>query len=202
MDLSTLFGRARLFPARSYFRSVGRHTRNFCKRAEARAKTPDQRRIWFLTAISADEAISALTGLETRRPLGAMADWPERPADRGRDPGKALRVYLSALLLLYGSCKEALLARFGMAEREFMETWQSVFEYGAADKHLFDAVLAPAFQGGNIDGLVMATGGLLQESLFTDARPFEEKACASLRALLMDDLSALTRFLAQPAVKA
>ena len=129
-----------------YERYVGRHTREFCKRADRQSKTPIQRKIWFTAAISADEVIASLAGLEKRRSLGALAGWQVQPkADRKSYP-KALRLYLSALLLLYGTCKEELLDAFGLAEQEFMKAWQSIFQYDAADMAVFDDILTPAFR--------------------------------------------------------
>ena len=62
-----------------YERYVGRHTREFCKKADRQAKTPIQRKIWFTAAISADEVIASLAGLEKRRALGALAGWQVQP---------------------------------------------------------------------------------------------------------------------------
>jgi hypothetical protein len=180
-----------------YDRHVGRHTRTFCKRAERYAKTPVQRRIWLSSAISADEVIASMAGLDKRRPLGALAGWQLSPkAGRSSYP-KALRGYLSALLLLYGTCKEDLLSKLGLTEGEFMQAWQMVFQYDAADNAIFDEDLAPAFRERGIDGLVTATGELIRETLFRPESPFGKQEQSDLQALMVDDLAALKRHLAK-----
>jgi hypothetical protein len=181
-----------------YERRVGRYTGEFCKRADSHAKTPIQRKIWFTTAISADEVIASLAGLEKRRVLGALADWQVQPkADRESYP-KALRVYLSALLLLYGTCKEDVLSKLGMTEVEFMQAWLSIFQYEAPDKAVFDDILTPAFRSKGIDGLVDAVGGLIRDALFLPSSPFGHQEQSALQDLMIDDLAAFKRHLARP----
>ena len=178
-------------------RHVGRHTRTFCKRAERYAKTPVQRRIWLSSAISADEVIASMAGLDKRRPLGPLAGWQVSPkAGRGSYP-KALRGYLSALLLLYGTCKEDLLSKLGMAEGEFMKAWQGIFQYDKADQAIFDEALTPAFRERGIDGLVIVTGELIREALFQPDSPFGKQEQSALKDLMVDDLAALKRYLAK-----
>jgi hypothetical protein len=178
-------------------RHVGRHTRTFCKRAERYAKTPVQRRIWLSSAISADEVIATMAGLDKRRPLGALAGWQVRPKAGRESYPKALRGYLSALLLLYGTCKEDLLSKLGLTEGEFMQAWQTVFQYDAADKAIFDDALTPAFREKGIDGLVTATGELIREVLFQPDSPFGKQEQSALQDLMVDDLAALKRNLAR-----
>ena len=94
-----------------------------------------------------------------------------------------------------GSFKYALLQRFGLPDAQFVSVWQEVFEYGEADKALFDGVLTPAYGEGGIDGLVTAVGEQIQAALFAEGRPFGKDENDALRALLLDDLAALERFL-------
>jgi|GEM_PF-702694 len=178
-----------------YDRYVGRHTQRFCANAARRAKTKEQKRIWFSSAISADEVIATLAGLEKRRSLGALADWQLRPGVDGENYLKALRIYLSGLLLLYGMCKEELLAGFGMTEPEFLQTWQSVFEYEEGDKAVFDDDLLPAFRDRGIGGLVSAVGGLIRDALFLPGIACGEEERTSLQELMLSDLAALKRHL-------
>jgi hypothetical protein len=180
-----------------YDRRVGRHTRTFCRRAERYAKTPVQRRIWLSSVISADEVIASMAGLDKRRPLGALAGWQVRPKLDRRSYLEALRAYLSALLLLYGTCKEDLLSKLGLTEGEFMQAWQAVFQYDAADKAIFDDALTPAFRERGIDGLVAATGELIRDTLFQPDSPFGKQEQSALQDLMVDDLAALKRNLAR-----
>jgi len=179
-----------------YERYVGRHTREFCKRADRQSKKPIQRKIWFTAAISADEVIASLAGLEKRRTLGGgLAGWQVQPkADRKSYP-EALRLYLSALLLLFGTCKEEMLAKLGMTEVEFMQAWLSIFQYEASDKAVFDDILTPAFRSKGIDGLVDAVGGLIRDALFLPSSPFGKQEQSALQDLMIDDLAAVKRHL-------
>ena len=106
-------------------------------------------------------------------------------------------MYLSALLLLYGTCKEELLAKLGMTEGEFMKAWQGIFQYDKADQAIFDDVLTPAFRERGIDGLVAATGETIREVLFQPDSPFGKQQNAALQDLMVDDLAALKRNLAR-----
>jgi len=178
-----------------YDRCVGRHTQRFCASAARRAKTQEQKQIWFSSAISADEVIATLAGLEKRRSLGALADWQLRPWVDSKNYLKALRTYLSGLLLLYGTCKEELLAGSGMTELAFLQTWQSVFEYDEEDKAVFDNDLLPAFRDRGIDGLASAVGELIRGALFLPEIPFGKEARTSLQNLMISDLAALKRHL-------
>ena len=178
-----------------YSRYVGRHTQRFCSNAARRSKNREQKRIWFSSAISADEVIATLAGLEKRRSLGALAEWRLRPGVDSNSYLRALRTYLSGLLLLYGTCKEELLKKLELTELEFMQTWQSVFEYEKDDKAVFDNDLLPAYRDGGIDGLAGAVGGLIRDALFLPDVPFGKEARASLQDLMISDLAALQRHL-------
>lgn len=198
MPVLTFLHDALAFAKGPYYRHVGRYTKTFCSRAARRAKNPLQRRVWFATAISADEVIASLARLEDRRQAGSLAGWQVQPKADRRRYLKAIHVYLSALLLLYGTCKEELLAKMGMTEGEFMTAWQDVFQYDAADHVVFDKVLTPAFRERGIDGLVTATGELIREALFRPDSPFGKPEKAALQDLMVDDLAALKRNLARP----
>jgi hypothetical protein len=179
-----------------YFRHVGRHTKNFCMRASRQAKTTAQRRVWLSTAISADEVIASLAHLEKRRPLGPLESWKVRPKVKPANYLRAMRVYLSTLLLLYGSCKDELIEKTGMPEGEFMKSWQNIFQYNGGDQTIFDQALTPAYREGGLDGLVRKAGELIREALFTPDSPLGQQELASLQDLMVDDLTALRRNLA------
>jgi hypothetical protein len=198
MPVLTFLHDALAFAKGPHYRHVGRYTKTFCTRAARQAKNPLQRRVWFATAISADEVIASLARLEDRRPTGSLAGWQVQPKADRRRYLKAIHVYLSALLLLYGTCKEELLAKMGMTEGEFMKAWQNVFQYDAADQAVFDQVLTPAFRERGIDGLVAATGERIRDVLFIPESPFGKKEQSALQDLMVDDLAALKRNLARP----
>ncbi len=184
-----------------YFRHIGRHTKHFCTRAARNSKTNSQKRVWFSTAISADEAIASIARLEDRRPVGPLARWQVAPKAKPRNYLKAIRIYLSALLVLCSTFKTELLEKIGLSESEFMEQWKSIFQYDAADQAIFDSVLAPAFREKGLDGLVSSTGKVLHEALFEpESAPgtrrdfnMDKQEFAALQDLLVDDLEAFKR---------
>jgi hypothetical protein len=184
-----------------YHRHIGRHTKTFCARAAGNSKTASQKRIWLATAISADEAMASIARLENRRPVGPLALWQTAPKAKPRHYLKALRIYLSALLVLYGTCKAELLEYMGLAEGEFMDQWKSIFRYDGTDQALFDETLVPAFRAKGLDGLVSVTGKLLHDVLFQQGSGPENEQdfqmdkgeSAALQGLLVDDLAALKR---------
>lgn len=184
-----------------YHRHIGRHTKTFCARAARNSKTDFQKRIWLATAISADEAMASIARLENRRPAGPLARWQVAPKAKPRHYLKALRIYLSALLVLYGTCKAELLEKMGLQETEFMDQWKSIYQYGQADESLFDEKLVPAFTAKGLEGLVSATGKLIHEALFQpESGPGAEQdfqmdkdESAALQNLLVDDMAALKR---------
>ncbi len=181
-----------------YERHVGRYTRTFCKNADRRAKTRIQRAVWFTTAISADEVIASLTGLDRRRALGPLEEWKVNPGAGRKDYVKAMRVYLSGLLLVCGAMKQELLGALGYTEQQFMQTWQDIFEYEAPDKAFFDDVLMPAFRDDGIEGLVRAVGEKIRELLFQPDSVFGKPQLAALQDLMAEDVSAIRRHLAKP----
>jgi hypothetical protein len=180
-----------------YFRHIGRHTKTFCSRAAHNSKSNLQKRIWLSTAISADEVIASITRLDNRRPVGPLARWQVRPKAKPLHYLKAIRVYLSALLILYSTCKAELLEKMGLTEDEFMDQWKSIFQYNAADQAIFDNSLKPAFLKKGMDGLVNCTGELIREALFQPQDGTEKhlgkEEFAALQDLLIDDLAALKR---------
>ena len=94
MPVLTFLHDALAYAKGPHYRYLGRHTKTFCSRAARQAKTPVQRRVWFSTAISADEVIGSLARLETRRPMGSLANWQVQPKADRRRYLKALHVYL------------------------------------------------------------------------------------------------------------
>lgn len=198
MPVLTFLQDALAFAKGPHYRHIGRHTKNFCMRAARQSKTAVERRVWLTTAISADEVIASLARLEKRRPLGPLEAWQVRPKKiKPANYLKALRIYLSSLLLLYGSCKDELLKKMGMPEGDFMKAWQYIFQYDGTDQTIFDQTLTPAYREKGLEGLVRATGELLRERLFLPESPLGSEELASLREIMVDDLTALKRNLAR-----
>ncbi|MDQ5988680.1 MAG: hypothetical protein CSYNP_04441 [Syntrophus sp. SKADARSKE-3] len=181
-------------PERTYYRKVGKLTINFCKRASKMSVNEQQRRILMSSAVSADEVVAALLGLNQRR--NAEAFKGRHPCSRlhREDLSTVMRAYLSALLILCATFKEIILAKTGMAEKDFMAGWRSVFEYSPADMQIFDEKLSPAFRSKGIDGLVEALGQQMIGALFKETQPLYTLEAVSLRNLLLDDMAAIKRY--------
>src|SRR5271157_4697303 len=120
-------------PKRTYYRKVGKQTINFCKRASKMSVNEHQRRLLMTVAVSVDEVIAALLGLDHKRNAEAFKD---RHACGRVHKGELLdvmRAYLSALLIMCATFKEMLLVRVEMTEVAFMAGWRLAFEYSPAD---------------------------------------------------------------------
>ncbi len=198
MPVLTFLQDALAYAKGPHYRHIGRHTTNFCMRAARQSKTAAERRVWLTSAISADEVIASLAHLEKRRPLGPLESWQVRPKKiKPANYLKALRVYLSSLLLLYGSSKDELLRKTGLPEGDFMKAWMYIFQYDGTDKTIFDQNLTPAYREKGLEGLVRATGELLREWLFLPESPLGKEELKTLQDFLIDDLTALKRNLAR-----
>ena len=145
-------------------------------------------------AVSVDEVVAALLGLDQKRNIKAFKD---RHSCR-RPPRKELlaviRCYLSALLIMCVIFKEILLAKVEMPENDFMVGWRSAFEYSPADMKMFDEELTPAFRSKGMDGLVEVLGRQIVNTLFQEKQPLSEMEAASLRDMILDDMAAIKRY--------
>ncbi|MDQ5987267.1 MAG: hypothetical protein CSYNP_03004 [Syntrophus sp. SKADARSKE-3] len=181
-------------PERTYYRKVGKLTINFCKRASNMSVNENQRRLLMTSAVSADEVVAALLGLDQKRNAKAFKD--RRPCSR-LNRGELLTVmrsYLSALLILCATFKEIILAKTEMEEKNFMESWRSVFEYSTADMQIFDEKLSPSFRSKGVDGLVEALGRQMADILFQEKHPLCISEALSLRNFLLDDVAAIKKY--------
>ncbi|MGO9137860.1 MAG: hypothetical protein ACLP9S_05350 [Syntrophales bacterium] len=181
-------------PQRTYYRKVGKQTINFCKRASKVSVNEHQRRLLMTAAVSVDEVVASLLGLDHKR--NAEAFKGRRPCRRVHK-GELLAVmrsYLSALLIMCATFKEMFLAKVEMTEKDFMAGWRSAFEYSPADMQMFDGELAPAFRSKGVDGLVGALGQQMVNTLFQEKHPLNKMETAALRDLILDDMAAVKRY--------
>jgi hypothetical protein len=181
-------------PKRTYYRKVGKQTINFCKRASKMSVNEHQRRLLMSAAVSADEVVAALLGLDHKRNAEAFKD---RHSCRRLHKGELLTVmrsYLSALLIMCATFKEILLAKVEMTEKDFMAGWRSAFEYSPADIQMFDEELVPASRTKGIDGLLAVLGRQMVNTLFQEKYPLSKMEAASLRDLILDDMAAIKRY--------
>ena len=71
-----------------------------------------------------------------------------------------------------------------MAERDFMEAWQKVFDYQKKDKDVFDNDLRSSFRERDIDGLMDAMSRLIRITLFQPDCIFGKKESAALQDMM------------------
>jgi hypothetical protein len=178
-----------------YYRHVGRHTQRFCRRAVRQATNEAQKRVLMISAVAADESVATLLDLGDVKSAGLQPRiFKTVTRNQATD---ALRVYLSALLVLLGGNKEQLLHKTCWAEAALLNTWCWVFEYRPADMELFDQILLPAYSQHGITGLAAAAGKAITETLFSSADGLHAKEIEALAAILADDAAALIRNLEQ-----
>ena len=174
-----------------YHRKVGRFTQKFCSRAAKEAKNEVQKKLFFVTAICADEFIAALIGVDNKRSVAYFKEWVlQEKLGKGQMVG-VLRVYMSALFTLLSSHKERLLRQTDMEEQELLQTWCRVFEYGPVDVQLFNEVFLPAYGQGSIEALSMVVGKNIMERLFVGNGVLSPLQLKTLQKILIEDTVAL-----------
>lgn len=110
----------------------------------------------------------------------------------------ALRIYLSALLILMGGYKADLLTQFEFDEREWVDFWRQVFEYQPDDMNRFDKVFLPEFQKEGLEGLVGAIITEISGLFDQEPTPHDvEKQRLFLQTSFIKDLTAVERALKQ-----
>jgi hypothetical protein len=179
---------------RTHYRKVGKQTAKLCKRASKLSVNEHQRRILMSAAISVDEVVAALLGLEQKRNVEAFKDRHTCARPSRKELLAVMRCYLSALLIMCVTFKKMLLSKVEMSENNFMVGWRSVFEYSTADMQLFDEELAPAFRNKGMDGLVEALGRHMINTLFQEKQPLSKMEAASLRDMILDDTAAIKMY--------
>ncbi len=138
-----------------YERCVGKHTVNFCKRI-GRHKLPEGiRRIFTISAISADEVVAALMRVDYRRTVAAFSEMPVRKKVDSRHVKYWLKAYLSALLVMFGTNKQQLLSTADQNEKAFIDAWTEMFSYGQDDMKLFNDLLQ-RYQENGVQGIASA----------------------------------------------
>lgn len=194
MSIITVIKNALSGKNRNYYRKVGKQTVNFCKQASKISVNEHQRRILMSAAVSVDEVVAALLGLDHKRNAETFKDRHACKRLHREDILAVMRSYLSALLIMCTIFKAILLAKVEMAEKDFMAGWRSAFEYSPADVEIFDAELAPAFRSKGMDGLVEVLGRQMVNTLFQEKQPLSEMESASLRDMILDDIAAIKRY--------
>ena len=174
-----------------YYRTVGRHTQKFCSKAVNMSVNDAQKRIFFVTAICADELIAALMGVDKKRQVGPFNNRILKQKLSKQQIAAALRVYMSGILTLASTHKDALLAESGMQEEELLHVWCKVFDYSPSDMDLFDAVLLPAYRQGGIITLSTLVGKSILEHLFVTNEAMSSVETALLQNIMLEDAAAV-----------
>jgi hypothetical protein len=183
-----------------YHRTVGKYTHQFCRRATRLAGNEVQRKILLVAAVSADDYIGAMLGVsENIRRFAAAAN------TRGKWSGKhvpdAMRIYLSVLLIVLGTYKDAILKNAGLDERRFLELWCATFEYRPADREQFDKRLSADYQGAGIDGLIASAAAGIYALLFPGTVGADNHEAESMKMAVLKDISAILRNITKPEEK-
>jgi len=113
----------------------------------------------------------------------------------GQAVGRALRVYLSALLVMLGGEKEKLLLEMGLGEDGWMAVWCQVFDYGQEDREIFNEMCLLPGQEKGFDGLIKSAGKLIFSTLFPKMDK-GDRDLAPLRESLSYDLSRILQIIA------
>ena len=93
-----------------YERYVGRHTIEYCK-CIGRQKLPEGlRQTLLVSAVSADEVIAALLKVDNRRDVTAFIEAIPKKKPKPQLVKYALKAYMSALLVIFGTDKQQLLS--------------------------------------------------------------------------------------------
>lgn len=185
-----------------YHRKIGRHTQRFCSKAVKNSANEVQKKVFFITAICADELIAALIGVDNKRQVKHFGRRVLKQKISKQQITAALRMYISVILTLISSYKEVLLQQTGMQEQELLHTWCRVFEYLPADKQLFDEVLLPAYQQGGIDGLSQLVGENILDQLFLENEDLSLSERSVLQNIMISDAAAVVRVLQTAKVRA
>lgn len=176
---------------RTHYRKVGKQTIKFCKQASKLSANKSQRRVLMCAAISADEVVSALMGLEERRDASAFKERRVRNPINGDQVPTLMRAYLSVLLVASVAFRDKLLAGTELSEAQFMAGWRSAFDYEATDIRRFDDELVPAFRAKGMDGLVEALGHVIADALFEEKGPLSSQERAFLLDMIAEDTAAI-----------
>ncbi len=174
-----------------YERIVGRHTRRFCSRAAQKGKNEAQRRVLLVAAVCADEMLAAVFGVGKNSRGSVLSGAATAGADKQK-VREAMRIYLSALLILLGDGKELLLAKTGVSESELLQLWCQVFEYQPADMQRFDRELGPAYARKDAEELAATAADLISGQLVDGPGGIE---VAWLKDRLLQDGVAIIRVL-------
>ncbi|WP_237715544.1 hypothetical protein [Pelosinus fermentans] len=161
-----------------------------------------QKKIFFVTAICADEFVAALLGVDNKRHIEPFKKRTLKTKIAKQQIVITVRIYMSAILTLISSQKEILLLKTGLEEQELLRMWCSIFEYGPSDMQLFNELLLPAYQHDGIDGLSMSVGKSIIDQLFVVNDTLNPSELEMLQRTMIEDITAVLRLLEAGRVEA
>jgi hypothetical protein len=185
-----------------YHHKIGRHTQRFCSKAAKCSTNEMQKKIFFVTAICADEFVAALLGVDNKRQIEPFKKRTLKTKIAKQQIVIALRIYMSAILTLISSQKDILLQKTGLEEQELLRLWCFIFEYLPSDMQLFNELLLPAYQHGGIDGLSMSVGKSIIDQLFVVNDTLNPSELEMLQRTMIEDITAVLRLLEAGRVEA
>ncbi len=185
-----------------YHHKIGRHTQRFCSKAAKCSTNEMQKKIFFVTAICADEFVAALLGVDNKRHIEPFKKRTLKTKIAKQQIVITVRIYMSAILTLISSQKEILLLKTGLEEQELLRMWCSIFEYGPSDMQLFNELLLPAYQHDGIDGLSMSVGKSIIDQLFVVNDALNPSELEMLQKTMIEDITAVLRLLEAGRVEA
>jgi hypothetical protein len=185
-----------------YHHKIGRHTQRFCSKAAKYSGNEMQKKIFFVTAICADEFVAALLGVDNKRQKEMFKKRILKNKIAKQQIVIALRIYMSAILTLISSQKEILLQKTGLEEQELLRMWCFIFEYLSSNMQLFNELLLPAYQHDGIDGLSMSVGKSVIDQLFVVNDALNSFELEFLQRTMVEDVTAVLRLLEAGRVEA
>lgn len=172
-----------------YRRLVGKHTHLFCSRAVERSTNEIQKKILFIASAGADDFVAKKLGVQVDKTKKLFFNKKKNLISKNINPKNgalALRVYLSALMVLLSNDKEVIVEKVGLNEAEWLTTWCWVFDYGFEDKTIFNSELTTHYQQEGVIGLVQAAARIMNTSLRLEQNEMDREVELLREALIHD----------------
>ncbi|MEI7613645.1 MAG: hypothetical protein WCK63_12095 [Betaproteobacteria bacterium] len=172
-----------------YRRLVGKHTHLFCSRAVERSTNEIQKKILFIASAGADDFMAKKLGVQVDKKKIVFFTAKKNKLSKHVNPKStavAIRVYLSALMILLSNDKEIILEKVGLNETDWLNTWCGVFEYANDDKVTFNSELITQYQQEGMMGLVQAAAKQINVTLRLEDNEIDKEVESLSEALIKD----------------
>ena len=178
---------------RTHYRKVGKQTIKFCKRASKISVNEHQRRLLMSAAVSVDEVVAALLGLDHKRNAEAFKERHSCRRLHRKELLTVMRSYLSALLIMCAIFKEILLSKVEMSEKDFMAGWRSRLNIRRPICKCLMKNL-PRLFAARVWTVLLKCCRQMVNTLYQEKQPLSEMEAASLRDMILDDMAAIKRY--------